>query len=1046
MQNITRRNFLKITGSAAGALIIGSRGALALDYLQQVTDPIGLYPPEFRWWEELYRGQYAYDYVSRSTHSMNCTGSCTWKVYVKNGIAYKEEQYSDYPEIDPGKLPADPTKLPTLNPRGCQKGANYIEYVYGGQRLHYPLIRAGNRGEGKWRRATWQEAVSTIVNGYTDPVTGVQKAGIIDSIRNFGPDTMAFAAAIPAKHQITLAGGTRLANLIGGVMCSFYEWYSDLPPGEPQTWGEQTDSCESADWFNSKYILLFGANLLETRIPDAHFFTEGRMRGTKIVAVFPEFNPVSIHADIYVPIKAGTDSALAMGMANVIVNSVPPLYDAPYLTKYTDMPFLVQSNPANPADPNNGKFLRESDMVPGGSPDRLYVWDSAAVPPAPVLVPGTWSHRTVPNDPNWTLNLGTINPALELPAGTQVTTLAGPMVVETVFTKLKQKLALPENQVANVAATTGLDAGLITQIATEFAKAKPAMVIEGAGVNHWYHNDLNDRTLILLVALTGNVGKPGGGFNHYVGQEKIWPEAGWFKLAYPNTDTLTGQTVPPAEVPKPAAVELKRAQRFQNTTLFTFVHADVVSDVVDPVWPAGRNTWWYIAQSVNNGWMPLYPKGTIDAAGNKTNKMPKVLVIWAANYINQAKGWENLRSNLIPKIDLIVDINFRMDTSALYADVVLPAASYYEKYDLNSSDLHSFMHPFTPVIPPQWESKTDWQIWRELATGLQSYIDPATGLPFKYTDNFHGIPVTRDFATLLNDFDTRNTADPNYYPQGRNISQDRDACQFILDNALETQVETDPTKHMTILDPPDPHVPYDAANPNKTPGDLPDTNPNSLIIHPRRFFRTSEEWTSEILPDTAYYGFQRMFARNRPLNTLTGRQQFYIDHDWYLNECKEELPCYKPPVDMNIDPATGQPYPLRWVTPHGRWSIHSTWRDAKFQLRMQRGQPIVYLSPNEATKRGLVDNDRIEVFNSHGNFIAHLCISPRMPDGLAQMYHGWEKYLFPGTSSWQSPVTIRINPTQLAGDAGHGQLNFKLNYWGPTGSQKDSLVDIRKAL
>jgi nitrate reductase alpha subunit len=67
------------------------------------------------------------------------------------------------------------------------------------------------------------------------------------------------------------------------------------------------------------------------------------------------------------------------------------------------------------------------------------------------------------------------------------------------------------------------------------------------------------------------------------------------------------------------------------------------------------------------------------------------------------------------KMDLVVDLNFRMDSSALYSDIVLPAASWYEKADLNSTDLHSFIHPLSAAIAPVWEAKTDWDIFKLIA-------------------------------------------------------------------------------------------------------------------------------------------------------------------------------------------------------------------------------------------------------------------------------------------------------------------------------------------
>lgn len=202
---------------------------------------------------------------------------------------------------------------------------------------------------------------------------------------------------------------------------------------------------------------------------------------------------------------------------------------------------------------------------------------------------------------------------------------------------------------------------------------------------------------------------------------------------------------------------------------------------------------------------------------------------------------------------------------------------------------------------------------------------------------------------------------------------------------------------------------------------------------PRRFVATHEGRTSDIKEGVAYYGFQRMYELKRPLSTLTGRQQFYIDHQWFL-DFGEQLPVYKPPVDDDK-------YPLRWNTPHGRWSIHSVWRDAKYQLRFQRGRPIVYLNPAEAQIRNLADNDTIEIYNDHGKIVAQLCISQRIPAGMALMYHGWERYNFE-KGGFQSPTTIRIKPTQLAG--GYGQLKFVPNYWGPTANQRDTRVNVRK--
>lgn len=986
MGGITRRKFLQSAAyTTAGVLV--AKNVLALDVLFPVLDPIGAYP--YRGWEDLYREQWAYDWFGRVAHSVNCTGSCTWKAYVKNGIAFKEEQFADYPQIN--------DTLPVYNPRGCQKGANHKEYVYGPQRTKYPLIRKPGtaRGAGQWVRASWDEALSLIANKIVEATDTpwIDKDG---KRQRYSPDTVNFYSAIPAKHHITIAGGFRLANLIGGVACSFYDWYCDLPPGQPQTWAVQTDACESADWYNSSLIMLMGSNVLETRIPDAHYYTEGRAQGTRTIAVFPDYNATATHADVFVPIEPGTDGALCLGMAKYAIDN--NLHDVEYIKRFTDMPFLVNRY--------TGKFLRlDGRLKPDGSPlhprlfNTYFVFDNNSGWIRPV--PGTAGSSRP------TLDLGKIDPALELGRGWTLDTASaeklgintqslreggqplnndseartavagGLFPITTVFSLLKKKLApftIPE-----VATITNLNEKLITDIAQEFATTRAARIIEGAGTNHYFHNDLTNRAQILLLALTGNVGKPGTGFDHYVGQEKIWPEEAWFHLAFPHG---------------------RPGQRFQNTTLWTFVHSDGVSDI-DGLYPRPIKD--YIKESVDKDWMPLWPEGTLD-----NGRLPKVLFIWGGNYINQSKGFNDLVDNLLPKIDLIIDVNVRMDTSATYADVVLPAASMFEKWDLNTTDLHTYVIPFTPVIDPMHESRSDWQIWRSLAEALAK-----TG--FKFKDKVPGgATIARDFSKLLTQYDTMNVG-------GGDVGDDRAACQFILDNAVETEGMN--------LEPANPRFVSDA--------DLQGVDNNSIVKHPIRFPTSSETWTTTLEPGKAYHTHGRMHDELIPLKTMTGRQQFYLDHDWYLYEFGEELPTFKGDALAGVD----QGYSLRWNTPHGRWSIHSTWRDAKFQLRLQRGRTVVYLNPEEAASRGLQDNDLVEVFNDHGAVQMHVNISPRIRPRMALMYHGWERYQ--NVTGWQAPTIIRINPTQLVGK--YGQLTFALNYWGPTGSQRDTRVEIRQA-
>ena len=923
---LSRRGLLKLGGGLSLASLFPNAARAELAEFDIVDlDPLEKYP--YRGWEDLYRHQYGWDRVVRSTHSANCTGSCSWKVYVKDGVMLREEQAGDYPRIN--------EDLPDYNPRGCNKGACFVEYVYGAQRLKYPLIRAGERGEGRWRRVSWDKALTHIARK------------LLDNVYQHGPDTNTFFSVIPAMSPVSFCAGSRLAHYLGGVFCSFYDWYCDLPPGEPITWGVQTEACECADWFNSKYIVLWGSNINATRIPDAHFAWEARYNGARVVCISPDYNTSSTHADQFIRIRPGMDGVLALATCRYLIEH--DLIDEPYVKEQTDLPLLVRSD--------NGLFLRDTDLGESGegADARFYVWDEKNS--APAAIPGSMGRE------GETLRLGDLSPALRgrwtvsLKDGTSCE-------VATVMERLVGELSEPLYSVQGAAERCGIPESDLIHFMQGFAQ-KPAMIIHGAGTNHWYHNDLLNRAMILVVALTGNVGKNGGGLNHYVGQERIWPEHGFKQLAFP---------------------EGGKKQRFQNTTMWTYCH----SKQNDPHLISGKPIEHYILESVKNGWMPLWPKN--DWAALTPEQMhdlprkPRSMIIWRANYLNQAKGNEAILRSLWKDLDLIVDINYRMDTTALYSDVVLPASTYYEKTDLNSTDCHSYMHPFGKVLDPLFESKTDWDVFAALAKKIAE-VAKARGLaPFEDKD----LGWTRDFTQMEEDWNGKGS-----------LASDEDACNFILSHSPETEGMT-----------------Y-----------------HNIQEHPKRFVKTDPEaWNSDIEEGRAYTPFTHQIEKKRPWRTLTGRQQFYIDHPWYIEQ-GEALPVHKEPQD-------DAKYPLYWNTPHGRWSIHSTWRDNRYLLRLQRGVPIVYIHPEDAAARGIADNDWVRIHNDSGEAIAPAKILPGEKSGRLTMYHGWERFLGFQGGGWQSLTYIKIKPTQLIG--GYGHLNFRLNYWGPTGNNRDIKVEIEK--
>ena len=332
--------------------------------------------------DDFYRDRWSHDKVVRSTHGVNCTGSCSWKVYVKDGIITWETQQTDYPSVGPDS--------PEYEPRGCPRGAAFSWYTYSPTRVRYPYVRGvllqmfreaktqhhgdpvrawehivenplrakaykSARGKGGLVRATWDEAAEIVA------------AAHVHTIKKYGPDRVAGFSPIPAMSMVSHASGARFVNLIGGSMLSFYDWYADLPVASPQVFGDQTDVPESGDWWNAGYLIMWGSNLPVTRTPDAHWMTEARYRGQKVVAVAPDYADNVKFADEWLPAKPGTDAALAMAMGHVVLQEFFVDRHTPYFTDYvktyTDLPYLVRLEETGDGEYTAGKFLTAADLA-----------------------------------------------------------------------------------------------------------------------------------------------------------------------------------------------------------------------------------------------------------------------------------------------------------------------------------------------------------------------------------------------------------------------------------------------------------------------------------------------------------------------------------------------------------------------------------------------------------------------------------------------------------------------------------------------------------
>lgn len=668
------------------------------------------------------------------------------------------------------------------------------------------------RGKGGLLRASWDEAVEIVA------------AAHVHTIKAYGPDRIAGFSPIPAMSMVSHAAGARFHSLIGAPMLSFYDWYADLPVASPQVFGDQTDVPESGDWWDAAYLMMWGSNVPVTRTPDAHWMAEARYRGQKVVVVAPDYADNAKFADEWLHPHPGTDGALALAMGHVVlkeffVDRETPFF-ADYVRQFTDLPFLVTLEERGGAYVP-AKFLRASDLGQKGASAewKTVVLDAAtgrAVAPNGSLG-FRWSESGMGK---WNLELGDIRPQLslygsEVAAGVEVllprfdteggahgqgrgdvvrrgvpaTKLGGARgpLVTTVFDLLLAQYGvaregLPGRWPASYddrdapgtpawqEAHTSVPAAKCIRIAREFARTAErskgrCMILMGAGTNHWFHSETIYRAFLALLQLTGCQGRNGGGWAHYVGQEKCRPVTGWATLA-----SASDWSRPPRQM-------IGTAYWFLNTDQWRYDRftADVLASPLGTGRFRGMTGADCLALSARTGWMPSYPTfdrnplelgevfgdpvsrvvaelraGTLKFAcedPDAPQNWPRVLTLWRANLLgSSAKGAEYFTRHLLGthsslqaeeapedvrprdvtwhdeapegKLDLLLSLDFRQTSSTLLSDVVLPAATWYEKHDLSSTDMHPFVHSFTPAVDPPWQARTDFDAFKALAERL----------------------------------------------------------------------------------------------------------------------------------------------------------------------------------------------------------------------------------------------------------------------------------------------------------------------------------------
>lgn len=910
MLRMNRRDFLK-SSSLVGAGILTTNKAWSLNRLEPVGDTLAEEYP-YRDWEDLYRREFTWDKIGKAAHCINCLGNCAFDVYVKDGIVLREEQLAKYPQINPN--------VPDANPRGCQKGSIHSAAMYEADRIRYPLKRVGERGEGKWKRMSWDEITEEIADK------------IIDIFEKHGPGKLMTHTGSGNLSLVRQAAPYRFASLVGGVQLDIFTDVGDLNTGAHLAYGNPTDSFTSDAWFDADYILLSLFNPNVTRIPDAHYIWEAKYNGARVVSIAPDYNPSSIHADLWLPIKQGADPYLAMSFVNVIIEE--GLYKPDFMKEQTDLPVLVRLD--------NGKMLREADLKEGGSDQVFYHWD--LVTKAPVALKGSMGTEEK------TIALNGVDPALE---GTfEVNGIA----VTTVFTKVREEAAKfsPES----TAETTGVAAVAVRQEARAFAKAKKAILMIGFNVGRYSNGIYTGWAQALMLALTGHGGKTGGMDTSWTN----WNHSKWDEL------TFFGHKKYPrlepgglGEFMRGGMIEHAR-KHFDNAKLKDRLGFDLndLEEMID--------------ESVSKGWMPYY--GSM-----------KGMILIADNAFRRNKFADKYRERILKDVEeLFVDINVRMDSTAQWADYLLPAASHYEAWDLRTVGFHRFVNVFSRPVEPVGEAKPDWEIMALLAKKIQERAI-ARGVG-SYPDG----EVSRDLHTIYDDF-----------TMGQTLLTDYDVTKWLVDNGAEfggTSLEEGAERGFFVM--------------NEAGG-----------------------LTQPLPPSEPYHPFVAQTEGKKPYETLTGRITFYCDHPRFM-----QLGATTPTARHHAGREASN-YPLSFYSPHTRWGIHSNWRSNKFMMRLQRGEPNIYINPKLAAEKGITDGSKVRVFNGIGEFFAQAKFYPSLPETSIMMEHGWEPYQYEQRKPMNNVMATLIQPLELCGDWGH--LGFKLGAWNPNQLAHESSIDIELA-
>lgn len=763
---VTRRDFLKGASATAGAVALGDLLSLAVLRPAQAASPLQDYPD--RDWERLYRDVYAYDdsYIFMCTP--NCTHNCYLRAYVKNGVVTRcgpSQRYHEASDVYGTRASQ------RWDPRHCNKGLAIVRRFNGDRRVKGPLVRRGfkewvdrgfprdddglppaelfRRGEDSFVRMDWDEVQGLVarvldhIARYYSGEDGARRLeaqdyhpSMVEACEGAGTRTLKFRGGMPVLGSIKLFGQYRQANSMalldahirgvdedrakGGVGLDNYSWHTDLPPGHPMVTGQQTVDFDLCNVEYSKMAICWGMNWISTKMPDAHWLTEARLKGTKVVVISTEYNSTASKADEIVIVRPGTDPALALGIAREVIDQ--KLYDEAFVKTHTDLPLLVRMD--------TRELLRASDAIPGhvlaelqrtrvlgegetlapfatdaGEPTitrqqreawgDFAVWDATTRKPAAVSRDDVGKYFTARG----------VDPALKGEFSVQID--GAPVAVRPVFDLVRQHLR-DTWSLENTEKVTWAPRSAIQTLAREIA-AQPegVLFITGMGPNQMFNADQKDRAIFLLAALTRNVGFKGGNVGSYAGN---------YRAAYFN-----GMPLYMAEDPFDPETDPKAMPRVRNKIRMQSAHF------------------------YSHGDTPLVVNGRVFNGESHTPLPTKALWFSGSNSIlGNAKGHYDVVMNLLRHpafraksqskrlIDAVIVNEWWWTSSCEFADIVLAVDSWgeYQVHDITNSCTNPFMQVM-PIskIPRIHSTRSDTEVYAGVAaklaeiTGDRRFVD-----------------------------------------------------------------------------------------------------------------------------------------------------------------------------------------------------------------------------------------------------------------------------------------------------------------------------------